>query len=296
MNARHFHKITHFDVEMPFPKKGRAALLGSSPAVAGHQHTLPNLWRKWKKKWKSWLSRKRNDRNEERGGQERGDGREGDTLEGEEEVGDEDPRDHLNVVLIGHVEAEEKIVCKVSNHYTTKNKNTVSIPYHAEHNKGKKKWEGYFPTDQRWIQESISHLSAPHERFEAVAQENAGSNGMKSVTLEGSSTKSVLHDDVVETSSSQKIYNLHSRRSRCSRYVRLKSLSSKTFRKRQFKVNEFLEDEVLKRGCFDALLEDPTYVSMGGYLASAANIVSLKNFKNGIVKARNQKKNSLPES
>ncbi|KAI9906499.1 hypothetical protein PsorP6_016608 [Peronosclerospora sorghi] len=47
------------------------------------------------------------------------------------------------------------------------------------------------------------------------------------------------------------------------------------------------------RDCFGEYLEDPTYASMGGYLASAANIVSWKDFENEIVKEDSLSKSEI---
>ncbi|KAI9913110.1 hypothetical protein PsorP6_004912 [Peronosclerospora sorghi] len=81
---------------MPVPKKGRAALIGSSPAVAAApaQDTeyVAQIEEKVEKNENEVVKREEAEEEE-------------DTFEGEEEVGDEDPREHLNVVIIGHVDA-----------------------------------------------------------------------------------------------------------------------------------------------------------------------------------------------
>ncbi|KAI9914509.1 hypothetical protein PsorP6_007625 [Peronosclerospora sorghi] len=95
-----------FDVAMPVPKKGSAAVLGSSPAVAAAPAQATESVAQIEEKVEKLAVEEKEEtetKNEEVKREETEE--EEDTFEGEEEVGDEDPREHLNVVLIGHVDA-----------------------------------------------------------------------------------------------------------------------------------------------------------------------------------------------
>ncbi|ETI37852.1 hypothetical protein L914_15671 [Phytophthora nicotianae] len=103
-----------FDVAMPVPKKGGAAVLGAKPAaapvpaapappaaepVAQLEEKVQELAVEEKKEEPKAEEPKDEEPKEEAAEEEE------DTFEEEEEVCDEDPREHLNVVLIGHVDA-----------------------------------------------------------------------------------------------------------------------------------------------------------------------------------------------
>ncbi|RLN02207.1 hypothetical protein BBJ28_00011322, partial [Nothophytophthora sp. Chile5] len=119
--------VRAFDVAMPVPKKGGAAVVAAPVVPAPPAEPVAALEEKVEE-----LTVEEEETNEEGAAEEEAaeeeetaeaddasmeekkvveaegdadDDEEDDTFEGEEEVGDEDPREHLNVVLIGHVDA-----------------------------------------------------------------------------------------------------------------------------------------------------------------------------------------------
>ncbi|CAI5724972.1 unnamed protein product [Peronospora effusa] len=106
-----------FDVAMPVPKKGGAAVLGTNAAVStpdATAATLPvtqleekveKLVVQEQKEEKEKEEEKKEVKKEEKRVEEEQEEEEEEEVFEEEEVGDEDPREHLNVVLIGHVDA-----------------------------------------------------------------------------------------------------------------------------------------------------------------------------------------------
>ncbi|KAG6971103.1 hypothetical protein JG687_00002237 [Phytophthora cactorum] len=93
-----------FDVAMPVPKKGGAAVLGAkaaAPAAPAPPAAEPVAQLEEKVQELAVEEPKAEDPKAEEAEEEEVE----DTFEEEAEVGDEDPREHLNVVLIGHVDA-----------------------------------------------------------------------------------------------------------------------------------------------------------------------------------------------
>ncbi|KAG1687015.1 hypothetical protein DVH05_005755 [Phytophthora capsici] len=97
-----------FDIAMPVPKKGGAAVLGAkseTPAPAAPVATPPAepVAELEEKVEKLVVEEKKEEPKAEEPKVEEAKVEE--AVEEEEEIGDEDPREHLNVVLIGHVDA-----------------------------------------------------------------------------------------------------------------------------------------------------------------------------------------------
>ncbi|KAF4037408.1 Elongation factor Tu C-terminal domain [Phytophthora infestans] len=99
-----------FDIAMPVPKKGGAAVLGAQPAAAPAP-TAPAppaaepVAQLEEKMQELAVEEKKEEPKAEETKAEEAVEEEEESLEEEAEVGDEDPREHLNVVLIGHVDA-----------------------------------------------------------------------------------------------------------------------------------------------------------------------------------------------